>query len=459
MTDVVLINPPLSKERYRHQPYIPIGLAYLAAVLETEGARVEVIDCPTLNIDHSKLKQRLTKVQPELVGITAMTPTIESALLCAKTAKETHPEALVVLGGPHATFMDREILAENPYVDIVARGEGEQTIKELACALTGKMKLRDVKGITFRRRKKIIRTPNRDLIEDLDSLPRPSFRHFPLDRYRIFGRRIMPIVTSRGCPFQCSFCVTSRIFGRKIRMRSPKSVVEELEWLRIEHEAEAYSFFDDTFTFDNERVRKICDEMIKRKINFPWDCQTRADKISRELLVKMKKAGCEVVTIGIESASQNILNSIGKGTTVEQNRKAIEMVKEAGISVVVSLIIGYPGETLEDVKRTLDFVMRVKPDDVYVCIATPYPGTELFNLVREKGWKMSLDWSQYDTLTPVFENPLISGEKLVEMRTKFYHRFYSPIYVLRQMFKGGFYNRILARVALNHIFWRIKSAL
>ena len=153
MTDVVLINPPLSKERYRHQPYIPIGLAYLAAVLETEGARAEVIDCPTLNIDHSKLKQRLTKVQPELVGITAMTPTIESALLCAKTAKETRPEALVVLGGPHATFMDREILAENPYVDIVARGEGEQTIKELACALTGKMKLRDVKGITFRRKK------------------------------------------------------------------------------------------------------------------------------------------------------------------------------------------------------------------------------------------------------------------------------------------------------------------
>jgi len=458
MINAVLVNPPLLKERYRHQPYLPIGLAYLASVLEEDNHQVTVIDCPTLDIDHSKLKSKLEELEPDLVGITAMTPTIGSALICAEKAKEACQKSLVILGGPHATFMDKEILSETPNVDIVVRGEGEQTIREIAHALEGKMKMREIRGISIRKNREIFQTPDRKPIENLESLPHPSYKHFPLEKYRVFGRKIMPIITSRGCPFQCSFCVTSRLFGKSVRMRSSNHVVNELEWLKAEFGAEAYSFFDDTFTFDIDRARKICEEMKRRKIDLPWDCQTRADRISRELLASMKKANCEVITIGVESASSTVLKSIGKRVSPEQNRKAIEMIKEAGISVVVSLIIGYPGETLEDIRHTLDFVYKAKPDDVYVCIATPYPGTKLYNLIKEKGWKMSPDWSQYDTLNPVFENPLIPGEKLLEIREKFYHKFYSPLYVLRQMFKGGFYNRILARVALNHIFWRIKSS-
>jgi len=457
MVNVVLINPPLLKERYRHQPYLPIGLAYLSAVLEADGHQVTVIDCPASNIDHSKLKDELERLNPDLVGITAMTPTIESALICAEKAKEARQESLVVLGGPHATFMDKELLSETSNIDIIVRGEGEQTLREIAHALEGKVRMHKIEGMTIKRGGEIYRTPDRQLIEDLDLLPRPSYKHFPLDKYRIFGRKIMPIMTSRGCPFQCSFCITSRIFGKKVRLRSPNNVVDELEWLKTEYDAEAYSFYDDTFTFNMERAEKICDEMVKRKIGLPWDCQTRADRISRELLAKMKRAGCEVITIGVESASSRILNLIGKGTTPEQNRKAVEMIKKMGISVVVSVIIGYPDEELNDIKQTLDFVARLKPDDVYVCIATPYPGTRLYYMIKERGWEMSLDWSLYDTLNPVFENPLIPKETLVSVRKEFYNRFYSPTYILRQTMKGGFYNRILARVALNHIFWRIRS--
>ncbi len=458
MVTVALVNPPLLKERYRHQPYLPIGLAYLATVLEKEGHNVTVIDCPTSNIDYSKLENKLRELEPDMVGITAMTPTISSALICAEKAKKACPKSLVILGGPHATFMDEEILRENPSVDIVVRGEGEQTIKEIGYALEEKMKMHEIDGITLRRNGEIFQMPNRELIDNMDSLPYPSFKHFPLEKYKIFGRRIMPIITSRGCPFQCSFCITSRIFGKKVRMRSPKNVVDELEWLKTEYDAEAYSFYDDTFTFSIDRAEKICEEMVKRGINLPWDCQTRADRLSRELLAKMKRAGCEVITMGIESASAHILNLMGKGTTPEQNRKAVEMIKKAGISVVVSVIIGYPDEKLEDVKHTLDFVAKIKPDDVYVCVATPYPGTKLYDTIMERGWKMSPDWSMYDTITPVFENPLIPKEKLIEVRREFYDSFYSPAYVLRQIMKGGFYNRILARVALNHIFWRIRSA-
>lgn len=392
MINAVLVNPPLLKERYRHQPYLPIGLAYLASILEADGHHVTVIDCPALNIDHSKLKSKLEDLKPDLVGITAMTPTIKSALICAEKAKEACQESLVVLGGPHASFMDREILSETPNVDVVVRGEGEQTLREIAYALEGKMEMQEIAGISARRNGEIFQTPNRPPIDDLEHLPRPSYKHFPLEKYRVFGRKIIPIMTSRGCPFQCSFCVTSRIFGKNVRMRSPKNVVDELEWLKVEFEAEAYSFFDDTFTLDMNRAQKICEEMTRRKINLPWDCQTRADRISRELLISMKKAYCEVITMGVESASPIVLKLIGKGISPEQNRKAIEMIKEVGISVVISLIIGYPGEKMEDIQRTLDFVYKAKPDDVYVCIATPYPGTKLYNIIKEKGWKMSPDW-------------------------------------------------------------------
>jgi anaerobic magnesium-protoporphyrin IX monomethyl ester cyclase len=456
---VALINPPILEEVFRHQPYLPIGLAYLAAVLERESHEVKIIDCLTLRINCEKLKTEISAFDPEVVGITAMTPTINSAFAAAHAVKEATPNALVVTGGPHATFMDEQILHDVADIDIVARGEGEQTITEIVQKVANREKLYDVAGITVRKDGKVIRTADRSYIENLDELPYPSLKHFSLENYRVFGRKILPVITSRGCPFQCSFCITSRVFGKKTRMRTSENVVNELEWLKNEHGADAYSFFDDTFTLDKHRVHKICDEIINRKINVPWDCQTRVDQITPEILAKMKKAGCEIVTFGIESGCQRILDAINKKTSVEQNERGIKMVKKAGLSVVTSVIIGFPGETLDTIKETLGFIQRLKPDDAYVCIATPYPGTELYRIVKENGWKISPDWSKYDTVTPVFENPLVSNDELLAMRKKFYDDFYSPAYIFRQMTKGKFYNHILARIALNHVIWRMKAAL
>jgi radical SAM superfamily enzyme YgiQ (UPF0313 family) len=152
------------------------------------------------------------------------------------------------------------------------------------------------------------------------------------------------------------------------------------------------------------------------------------------------------------------LKEIGNGTTPEQNKKAVEMIKKAGITVVTSVIIGYPGEDINDVYCTLKFVKDLKPDDAYICVATPYPGTELYRIVKEKGWTMLEDWSRYDTLTPVFDNPSISNEEILKARRRFYDEFYSPWYIIRQLFKGKFYNRVLARTAANHLIWRLKSS-
>lgn len=454
---ISLVNPPTMKGAFRHQLYLPIGLAYLAAVLEKNGHEVTVIDCPALEMDHEKLRAKLVSLEPNVVGITSMTPTIQSALLSARVAKEACPDAMVVLGGPHATFMDKQVLTQEAAVDIVVRGEGEQTMPELAQHVSNSKRLHRVDGITFRNNRRIVRTPNRAFIQKLDELPRPAYKYFPLEKYRLFGRRILPIITSRGCPFQCSFCVTSRLFGRTFRARSPKNVVDELEWLRDAHGADAFTFYDDTLTLDRKRIIEICEEIKNREIGLPWDCQTRVDQVSKEILVKMREANCQQVFFGVESGAQKILDAVKKGTTIEQNEKAIRWAKDASLFVAISVIVGYPGETTDTLKQTIDFIRKTKPDDAYLCVATPYPGTELRSLVEDMGWAMSMEWGLYDTITPVFENPLLSAEEIRKIRTTFYDSFYSPTYVFRHLFKRNFYSRVMARTALNHLLWRIRS--
>jgi len=454
---ISLVNPPPLKGVYRHQLYLPIGLAYLAAVLEENGYDVTVIDCPALEMNLKQLKTKLASINPDVIGITSMTPTIQSALLSASATKEACPDAMVVLGGPHATFMDEQVLNEKAAVDIVVRSEGEETLLELAKTASNPKGLNKIQGITFRNNGQTVRTPTRPFIKNLDELPRPAYKYFPLEKYRLFGRRMLPIMTSRGCPSQCSFCTTARMFGKAFRARSPKNIVDELEWLRDVHGADAFSFYDDTFTLDKKRALKICEEIKNREIGLPWDCQTRVSAVSEEILLKMREANCQQVFFGVESGCQKILDAVHKGTTVEQNEKAIRLAKDAGLFVSISVMIGYPGETKEMLQETIDLIRKAEPDDVYICVATPYPGTELRRVVEEMGWEMSNDWGQYDTITPVFANPNLSAEEVRKLRTSFYNSFYSPKYVLRHLFKMNFYSRVMARTAMNHILWRIRS--
>ena len=444
---IALVNPPLLPEVFRHPLSLPLGIAYLAAVLENDEHEVKVVDCPPLSMNHDRLKREIASFEPDIVGITSVAVTFPSALQAAHIAKETCPQALVVLGGPHATFMDISTLNECADVDVVVRGEGEKTILELAHCTFRDEKVHNVAGITFKKNGKIVRTPDRLFIQNLDELPYPALHLFPLEKYRFFGKKILPIITSRGCPFQCPWCVTSRMVGRKFRARSPKSVVDELEILKNIYRADAICFYDDAFTLDKKRAHEIFDEMLKRKIDIPWDCQARADQVSRELLNKMHEAGCQFISFGVESGSPQLLKTMSKGTTVEQNENAVKWAKEAGLLVATSLILGYPGETIETLKQTLDFIWRVKPDIVYLCMATPYPGTRLYELVNNLGWKMSEDWSRYDTVQPVLENPSLPTDYLKEVRKEFYNKFFSPLYTLRHSCKNTFYGRIIARIA------------
>jgi anaerobic magnesium-protoporphyrin IX monomethyl ester cyclase len=460
-TKVALVTTPLLENVAHHPLFPPLGLAYMAAVLEQNAFEVKIIDCPVCQINHEKLKAELAAYDPTIVGIGSMTPTIVSALKSAQVAKEACPDAKVLMGGPHATFADREILNDEKAVDIIVRGEGEETIVELAKQAPNMQKIGEVKGISFRKEKQIIQTVNRPFIQDLDALPRPAYKYVPMEKYRITGKTLLPIITSRGCPFQCSFCVASQMFGQRFRMRSSKNVLDELEWLRDEYGAEGIAFQDDTLTFDKRRATEICDGMIERKINLPWGCGTRADVVTKEVLEKMAKAHCNETMFGIESGCQRMRAVLKKGVTNEQCWNAIKWAKEAGMFVTVSVILGYPGETKESLQETLDFARKLEPDDVWLCHATPYPGTYLRDLVKSYGWKMSDNWELYNTMNPIFEDPALPAKEIAAMRRTFYNKFYSPRYIMRQAvkgyIKGNLYSKIMTRTAANYMLWRAKA--
>jgi len=457
---VTLVNPPYPKGAHQHPPFTPLGLGYLAAVLEKNGYEVDVIDCQALNISFEEVKSELSRRQPDVVGLTSTTLTYKSALRIVKLAKEVCSDCLTLLGGVHVTFWDAEALEECPQLDVVVRKEGENTIVELMQKLDAGKSFSDVLGITYRKDGKTVMNPDRPYIKDLDSLPFPAHHLWPLERLRKYGNIMFPLMTSRGCTFWCEFCSAVRMFGRRFRMRSAKNVVDEIEYLHNTFGADSFTFYDDAFTVDQSRVEEICREIHDRKLKVTWDCGTRVDMVSKDLLKKMKEAGCIAVWFGVEAGSQRIIDAMGKGFTAIRTKKAFKLAKEAGLITIASVVFGFPGETRESAWETIKLVEEIDPDDIGYYIATPYPGTPMADYVKKMGWLRVTDFDKYDTATPIFELPTLSMEDVREIREKAFHRFYlRPRYVLRMFAKGGTYGFSATRTALAHLLRATKSKL
>jgi len=455
--NVTLVNPPYPKRAHQHPPLTPLGIAYLGAVLEKNGYSVDVIDCQAQKLTHSDFQREISKHQPKVVGITSTTLTYKSALKIAETAKQVHPECLTILGGCHATFWDDKALEECPQLDMIARKEGEHTLLEIMNRLKENKRINDVLGTTCRKNGKIIRNADRPYIENLDELPFPAHHLLPLRRLRKQGKVIFPLTTSRGCVYWCNFCTAVRMFGRRYRMRSPKNVVDEMQFLTEKYDASQLTFYDDAFTVDQARVEEICEGIQNRRLKVEWDCETRVDMVTRGLLQKMRKAGCIAVWFGVESGCQNVLNSMEKSINLAQTRRAFKWANEAGLMTVASVILGFPGETKDTALQTVKFVEELNPNDVGYYIATPYPGTPMYDFVKENGWLKITDFDRYDTATPVFESPTLSIKDLEEIREKAYQRFYlRPGYVLRMLLKGGIYGISAVKTSLAYLLRALK---
>jgi len=457
---ITLVNPPYPRGAHQHPPFIPLGIGYLAAVLEENQYEVDVVDCQALKLTYEEFESEINKRQPNIVGITSTTLTYKSALHIAKIAKEVFPKCLTVLGGCHATFWDDKALQDCPYLDIVVRKEGENTLLELVRSLEAGRVFHNVLGTTCRKDEEIIRNPDRPYIENLDDLPFPAHHLLPIKHFRKYGKVVFPLSTSRGCTFWCNFCTAVRMFGRRYRMRSPKSVADELEFLHQKYGADQFTFYDDAFTVNQTRVEKICKEIQDRKLKIKWDCETRVDLVTRDLLFKMRRAGCIAVWFGVESGSQQVLEAMKKKLSLNQTRKAFKWADEAGIMTIASVILGFPGETSETAWETVKFVEELNPGDVGIYIATPYPGTPMFDYVREMGWVKIDDFDKYDTATPVFETPTLGMRELREIREQAFRRFYlRPLYVLRMFAKGGMYGFSSSRTAFAHLLRAVKSKI
>jgi anaerobic magnesium-protoporphyrin IX monomethyl ester cyclase len=457
---VTLVNPPYPQGAHQHPPFTPLGLGYLAAVLEQNNYKVDVVDCQASHLTYDDFRQEIRKRKPNVVGLTSTTLTYKSALQIIRIVKDAHPKCLTVIGGCHVTFWDDKALQECPELDVVVRKEGEQTILEISEQFKECKDFEGILGVTYRKDGKIVRNPDRPYIEDLDSLPFPAHHLWSLENLRKYGKIIFPLMTSRGCVYWCEFCSAVRMFGRGYRMRSAKNVVDEMEYLHKKYDAKDFTFYDDAFTVDQKRVEEICKELHDRKLNVKWDCGTRVDMVNKELLQLMKDSGCIAVWFGVEAGSQRVLDDMGKGFTATRTREAFKMAQDIGLLTIASVVLGFPGETRESALETVKFIEEINPDDVGYYIATPYPGTPMAEKVKKSGWLRVTDFDKYDTATPIFELPTLNMEELRKIRENAFHSFYlRPTYILRMFAKGGTYGYSATKTALSHLIRAIKTKL
>jgi anaerobic magnesium-protoporphyrin IX monomethyl ester cyclase len=460
-TRVTLVNPPYPPGSFLHPPFPSLGLGYIAAVLLKNQYEVDLIDCQTGGLTYEEFRDEISKRQPDIIGIASAILTYKSALQVARIAKEAHPKCLTVIGGPHVTFWDVNALQECSSLDVVVRKEGENTMLELAERVEAGKDYYDVLGITCRKDGKIVKNPDRPYIENLDDLPFPARHFWPIECLQKYGTAIFNMVTSRGCVNWCNFCIEVRTHGRKYRVRSPKNVVDELEFLHNTYGAEYFAFLDDAFTVDQRRNVEMCEEIKNRKLKIKWCCETRVDMVTKELFLKMREAGCVDIWFGVESGTQPVLNAMGKGISLSQTIRAFKWAKEAGIKPNSNAILGVPGETRQSAWKTIKFVERLTPDYMgCYTVATPYPGTPLYDFVKKNGWLRVTDFDKYDTVTPTFDTPTLSMEELRKIRDQIPLSFYlRPTYVLRMFAKGGMYGFSATRTAFSYLLIAIRSKL
>ncbi len=401
----------------------PLGLAYITSMLR-QSHEVKIIDSNILNYTIGDVEEELRSFNPDVVGITSVTPSIYEAYKVAETAKKVREDCIVVLGGPHTTFMPRQTMEECKYIDIIVRGEGEETTRELIENIEKEAPLNEVKGITFREKNEIIDIEPRPFIKNIDNIPFPSRDLLPIHLYKFNGVKYTTMLTSRGCTFKCSFCSSSRLFGGYWRGRSPENVLEEMKIVYEEYGIRNIEFMDDTFTLNQERAEKICDEIIKQGWDISWGASSRVDTLSKKLVEKMKKAGCWVIFLGIESGSQKILDTIGKRITLEQVKKAVKILKDAGIQVLGSFIIGFLQETTETTKETIKFAKSLNLNYAEFSIFTPYPGTPIFDYAKKNNMLLTENWSKYTAIEPIVKIEGASEKEIKALFQKAYITFY-----------------------------------
>lgn len=368
----------ISGETNRDNPYIsllPSGLCYLHSTLKVAGFDSQLANFSGWS--ESEIARQLKQINPDIIAISQWTHNRHASVDLAHAARNLNPYCTVIMGGGHASFQKHELLCPGSPVDMVIVGEGEQALLELVRMLKAGRNWDMVPGIAFNRADTVVTTAPRKLVEDLDAIPfAAQFLDYSIGVDHELQAEF--IVTARGCPAACTFCSSPGFWQRCVRFRSPENILDEIVFIQKHYGLIYFSFRDDTFTADRARTIAFCRLLIERRVHIIWNCQSRVNFLDEELLLWMKRAGCEGVQLGVESGSPGILKILGKNITATQVECAAAAVRKVGINLSVYMISDVPGETASDREASIALIRRIRPDDGYVSPLVFYPGTRLF---------------------------------------------------------------------------------
>ena len=449
--NILFLNPPFKGRfsRTSRSPaiakggtlYYPIWLAYSAGVAEQNGHRINLIDAPAENLNLTDIFKLTEGFKPDLAVVDTSTPSIYNDIEIASKLKKRHPKCFTLLVGTHPSALPAKTIEVDDQIDGVALAEYDYTVRDLAKALEEKTPLTEVEGLAFRKNGVLIQNKNRDKITNLDDIPFVSFaykRHLNTDNYFFAAARhpMVMIMTGRGCPHRCFFCVYPQVFhGRFYRVRSPENVVEEFQYIVNNFpQVKEIGIEDDCFTANPKRVKRICELLIERKIKINWYCNVRGD-VDYPLLIIMKKAGCRLVTVGFESGCQEILDSMNKGESIERYLQFARDAKKAGILVHGCIMTGNPGDSKETLAQSYEFAKRINCDSMQFYPLYVYPGTEAYDWAKKKGYLRAKDFSDWLTNDGyhncVLDTPNFSSQEMVRQCDDYLKRYHlRPKYLL-----------------------------
>ncbi len=401
---VLLINPPQPEKDLRaifgKVGYIlPYSLLCVATYLEANGVKTDIVDCVAEKMSVRELLEVSIKGNYDIVGVTSFTFTVPQAFESVRVIKEALPNTVTVLGGIHATVRPLESLEECSSLDYIVIGEGEVTFLSLVRQLEKGELIEDIPNIAYRKSGEVVLTNKVKDFVKVNNLPMEDYSLLKMDLYRrphSGNYRVLPTYSfyaSRGCPFLCSFCSANFILGKVVRYKDIDRAIEEIKTLVYEYGAKGLLFQDSTFTVNKRWVRSFCQRLVEENIKVNWHAYARSDCVDLKTLKLMKKAGCYQLTLGLESGNQETLDLLQKGTTVEQNREAVKVIKKVGINVGASFILGLPNEDIDDVLNTIKFAKEVKALFTQFYLPIPYPGTKL----QEQCGVEDADWHNYDS--------------------------------------------------------------
>jgi len=460
--NVLLLNVP--EDLYDVSNYTSIlqnfGLAMISSVLKKHGHNVTLLDAAANGLNRNRIREYFRQLNPKILGITAMTHSLNQIIDLLRDAKKFNPDVITVLGGPHPTSEYKNLLDNFPEVDISAIGEGEYTMLEIVEKVQSKGTLECIKGIAFRSNGTIQVNPLREPIEDLDSLPLADWDSLPMQKY--FDRWTVKknyalINASRGCAYSCTFCVHNFI-GKRFRRRSPEIIIEEIKLLYNKYDVRHIEFSDSTLNSDNEWLKEICKGFINLKKPIFWGCEFRPDKADLETLKLMKKSGCIHLCIGVESADNGMLKRMKKGETIEKIGTGIRMAQEVGLNPDLGFILGMPGETKETVMKTINFAREYPKSSVTFTFATPYSGSQLYEIAKKEGQIVD-DWSKHSMHRLVYVPNTFTKEELQNYyKLAIRSVFLRPIFIYNQILniKSWLHFKIALRFASRVFFKKLR---